>query len=43
MSSTVTLPREPLILEVDPPRMAQVLSNLLNNAAKYTDEGGKSP
>jgi signal transduction histidine kinase len=38
---TVRLPKEPVILDVDPPRMAQVLNNLLNNAAKYTDEGGK--
>jgi CheY-like chemotaxis protein len=37
---TVTLPEHPVLLEVDPARMAQVLSNLLNNAAKYTDEGG---
>ncbi len=38
---TVTLPNERTVLEVDPPRLAQVLSNLLNNAAKYTPEGGK--
>ncbi len=38
---TVTLPDHPVLLEVDPARMAQVLSNLLNNAAKYTDEGGE--
>ncbi len=38
---TITLPPESVILDVDPPRMAQVLSNLLNNAAKYTDEGGQ--
>jgi PAS domain S-box-containing protein len=38
---TITLPDRPVLLEVDPARMAQVLSNLLNNAAKYTDEGGE--
>ena len=30
-----------MLLEVDLARMAQVLSNLLNNAAKYTDDGGE--
>lgn len=35
------LPPQSMMLKVDPLRMAQVLSNLLNNAAKYTDEGGK--
>jgi PAS domain S-box-containing protein len=37
---TVSLPDSPLMLDADPTRMAQVLSNLLNNAAKYTDGGG---
>lgn len=29
------------MLDADPVRMAQVVSNLLNNAAKYTDPGGR--
>jgi PAS domain S-box-containing protein len=37
----VELPAEPLELEADVTRMVQVLSNLLNNAAKYTPSGGR--
>ncbi|WP_235209269.1 transporter substrate-binding domain-containing protein [Methylobacter sp. BBA5.1] len=37
---SVRLPSEPLIVEGDLVRLSQVVSNLLNNAAKYTDEGG---
>ncbi len=37
---TVTLPAETLTLNADPLRLSQVLSNLLTNAAKYTDAGG---
>ena len=37
---TVTLPPETLTLNADPLRLSQVLSNLLTNAAKYTDAGG---
>jgi signal transduction histidine kinase/CheY-like chemotaxis protein len=35
----VRLPPEPVIVEVDLTRLAQVFSNLLHNAAKYTDQG----
>lgn len=38
---TVQLPDTPVQLEADLTRMSQVISNLLNNAAKYTDEGGQ--
>lgn len=34
------LPEEPIWLEGDAVRLAQVISNLLNNAAKYTPVGG---
>lgn len=37
----VVLPESSLTLQVDGIRFAQVLSNLLTNAAKYTDAGGR--
>lgn len=37
---TVDLPPEPIYLYGDETRLAQVFSNLLNNAAKYTDRNG---
>lgn len=38
---TLSLPSEPVYLQADMTRLAQVFSNLLTNAAKYTPHGGK--
>ncbi|HVT14925.1 MAG TPA: PAS domain S-box protein [Thermoanaerobaculia bacterium] len=37
---TVALPPEPILLDADFTRLAQVFGNLLNNSAKYTERGG---
>lgn len=40
-SLEVEQPETPIKLFADPNRMSQVVSNLLNNAAKYTPKGGR--
>jgi PAS domain S-box-containing protein len=38
---TTSIPPQPLIVEGDAVRLTQALVNLLNNAAKYTPDGGR--
>jgi PAS domain S-box-containing protein len=37
---TIELPSDPIFLNADPTRLAQILGNLLNNAYKFTPKGG---
>ena len=37
----IDVPKEPIVVDADAARLAQVFSNLLNNSAKYTEPGGQ--
>src|SRR6187549_310470 len=37
----ISMPPDPIMLDADPVRLAQIFGNLLNNAAKYSDAGGR--
>src|SRR4030095_9079078 len=41
LTLNVQIPSEPLWIEGDPTRICQVISNLLQNAAKFTPHGGE--
>jgi PAS domain S-box-containing protein len=40
-SVEIQVPSEPLVIEADATRVAQVLSNIIGNAVKYTPDGGR--
>jgi len=40
-SLEIAVPDHPIWLHVDPARISQALTNLLNNSAKYTPQGGR--
>jgi len=40
-SLTSTLPESPVPIHADPTRLSQAVDNLLNNACKFTNPGGR--
>jgi signal transduction histidine kinase/CheY-like chemotaxis protein/PAS domain-containing protein len=41
LSLSISLPDTPIVLDADPTRLVQVISNVLHNAIKFTDPGGR--
>ena len=37
------LPDKPILVEIDPDKLTQVIDNIISNALKYSPEGGKVP
>jgi two-component system, sensor histidine kinase len=40
-SLSVDIPERPIFMQADPVRLSQVFANLLNNASRYTQSGGR--
>ncbi|HEX2139563.1 MAG TPA: ATP-binding protein [Woeseiaceae bacterium] len=38
---SIEIPERPIFMQADPVRLSQVFANLLNNASRYTQSGGK--
>ena len=41
LAVTMTMPDQPVVIDADPTRLAQIFTNVIGNAIKYTHEGGR--